>query len=214
MSSRNSVEKDEKNQFVQGLTKLQKIVVVVLALFAILIVAFYLSRFRSQLEKPLGSEPSPKDKTQLVSNKQLDTDHDGLSDYDEINKYHTSPYLKDSDSDGISDYDEIKNGTDPNCPQGKTCYNGAVVEATSTPNQQATTTNTTNTIGNQLNTTNNLDSSKVDKSVLEQILKGQGNAKTLRQALIKSGADKDMLNSISDKDLMASYQKLLNNQNK
>ena len=32
-----------------------------------------------------------------------DTDQDGLSDFDEINIYQTSPYLKDSDSDGVDD---------------------------------------------------------------------------------------------------------------
>jgi outer membrane protein OmpA-like peptidoglycan-associated protein len=36
-----------------------------------------------------------------------DTDGDGLSDYDEIYKYHTDPLKKDTDGDGLSDYDEI-----------------------------------------------------------------------------------------------------------
>src|SRR5258708_2817826 len=53
--------------------------------------------------------------------KSKDTDGDGLSDYDEVYVYHTSPYLKDSDSDGIDDKTELKRGTDPNCPEGKQC---------------------------------------------------------------------------------------------
>lgn len=50
-----------------------------------------------------------------------DTDGDGLSDYDELNRYHTSPYLKDTDSDGVDDKAEITQNTDPNCPKGQDC---------------------------------------------------------------------------------------------
>lgn len=43
-----------------------------------------------------------------------DTDGDGLSDYDEINKYGTDPNNPDTDGDGLSDGDEVlKYGTDP-----------------------------------------------------------------------------------------------------
>lgn len=37
----------------------------------------------------------------------LDTDGDGISDYEEIVVYNTSPILRDTDADGVSDYDEI-----------------------------------------------------------------------------------------------------------
>jgi hypothetical protein len=44
----------------------------------------------------------------------LDSDGDGLSDSDEINKYKTKPGEKDSDGGGVTDGDEIlKNGTNP-----------------------------------------------------------------------------------------------------
>ncbi|HEX3743971.1 MAG TPA: Ig-like domain-containing protein [Bryobacteraceae bacterium] len=46
-----------------------------------------------------------------------DTDGDGLSDGDEVNKYHTSPLLGDTDGDGIPDGVEIQTGTDPLNPQ-------------------------------------------------------------------------------------------------
>lgn len=46
--------------------------------------------------------------------KQIDTDGDGLSDYQEINIYHTDPKNSDTDGDGYSDGDEVKFGFDPN----------------------------------------------------------------------------------------------------
>ncbi len=57
----------------------------------------------------------------LEAMKTKDTDRDGLSDYAETYLYNTSPYLSDSDSDGIADSLEIAQGTDPNCPKGKSC---------------------------------------------------------------------------------------------
>jgi hypothetical protein len=43
----------------------------------------------------------------------IDSDSDGLTDYDEINIYHTDPNNSDTDSDGYNDGDEIKNGYSP-----------------------------------------------------------------------------------------------------
>jgi hypothetical protein len=46
----------------------------------------------------------------------LDSDSDGLSDFDEINIYLTSPTNSDSDGDFINDFDEVINSSDPNDP--------------------------------------------------------------------------------------------------
>ncbi|MDR3642985.1 MAG: L,D-transpeptidase family protein [Candidatus Doudnabacteria bacterium] len=46
--------------------------------------------------------------------KNIDSDNDGLSDYDEINIYHTDPHNPDSDGDGYSDGHEVQHGFDPN----------------------------------------------------------------------------------------------------
>lgn len=55
-------------------------------------------------EKQLGTDPH-----------NADTDGDGLSDGDEVNKYHTNPLKADSDGDGLSDKDEVMQyHTDPN----------------------------------------------------------------------------------------------------
>lgn len=65
--------------------------------------------------------------------KSLDTDYDGLSDYDETYLYTTSPFIEDSDSDGEKDGDEVKGGDDPNCPKDRNCFTSIEVGATSTP---------------------------------------------------------------------------------
>lgn len=50
----------------------------------------------------------------------MDTDKDGLSDYDEVNEYNTNPTSKDSDKDGLSDYDEVnETKTDPSVKNKK-----------------------------------------------------------------------------------------------
>jgi len=79
---------------------------------------------------------SSSDAREAEALKQKDTDHDGLSDYAEINIYKTSPYLADSDSDGIPDAIEIAQGTDPNCPKGQTC--GGIANADLQPSISST----------------------------------------------------------------------------
>jgi outer membrane protein OmpA-like peptidoglycan-associated protein len=54
-------------------------------------------------EKKIGTDP-----------RNPDTDGDGLTDYEEVTKYHTDPLKTDTDGDGLSDGDEvIKYHTDP-----------------------------------------------------------------------------------------------------
>lgn len=61
------------------------------------------------------------DVANLLALKEKDTDQDGLTDYDELYLYKTSPYIPDSDSDGYADGEEVKSNQDPNCPAGVSC---------------------------------------------------------------------------------------------
>jgi len=53
-------------------------------------------------ERRLGTDPQ-----------RVDTDFDGLSDFQEVRQYLSSPILLDSDGDGAWDGEEVAAGTDP-----------------------------------------------------------------------------------------------------
>ncbi len=101
--------------------------------FAFLALVFGLVQISQNLKLTFATESaSPTDAAaeQTFSDaklKVLDTDNDGLSDWQELNVYGTSPYLADSDSDGLSDSAEISGGSDPNCPKGRECGSGGLL---------------------------------------------------------------------------------------
>lgn len=70
-----------------------------------------------------------KDSEEVARQRIADTDEDGISDYDELNIFFTSPYIADSDGDGRADGVEILEGGDPNCALGKTCTLPEVIQA-------------------------------------------------------------------------------------
>lgn len=119
----------------------------------------------------------------IESLRDKDTDQDGISDYDELYVYKTSPYITDSDSDKISDKIEIDQGTDPNCPAGMVCGRA--------PSEVATNTNTAN--GEELSIT--------DVSNL--------SADQLRDVMRDAGATEQQLNQIGDDELLQIYQEIL-----
>ncbi len=90
-------------------------------------------RLSTGQENQFGPVSAPQVTAQFSTNndelKMKDTDSDGLSDYDELNVYGTSPYLKDSDGDSYSDKIEIDSNNDPNCPKGTECRTGSPAQA-------------------------------------------------------------------------------------
>ena len=134
-------EKDLSNSFPRGLKNIlttkgghEKWVLIFLIVIVVAVIPFSIWQINKQLESPFNvkkvSSSSENNNTTtstdgqlpVIENlRELDTDADGLSDYDELYLYKTSPYIPDSDSDKISDKLEVDQGTNPNCPEGKTC---------------------------------------------------------------------------------------------
>jgi hypothetical protein len=121
-----------------------------------------------------------------------DTDNDGLSDFDELYRYQTSPYLADSDSDGSSDQTEVFGGTDPNCTQGQTCtpLEAALPFLNTNTALPEGETNTNSPAAANTNTTSGGSGFSLDE---------------LRLTLRNAGAPAATLDSISDADLLQLY---------
>lgn len=179
------------------LSKSQKLLVAVLAFFAVLIVVFQFFNLANSLNKPFAANPVSEPKKsvdELCPNgqcgtdpeylRQLDTDQDGLSDYEELNIHFTSPYLADSDSDGYSDKHEVDSGKDPNCPAGQDCYG----ETASSPDQP---------ISGALQETDASDEPS------------QAQAAQIREFLVANGMDEALLNNFSDQELVELYEENL-----
>ena len=155
--------------------------------------------------------------------KSKDTDGDGLSDYDELYVYHTSPYIKDSDSDGIADGVEVANGTDPNCPQGQDCGVPAPVNGPQTAASDQATPNITNMDdlmnAYQTNTAPTADDNTAPSSLSPDLTTdtipsaGVSDAAQIRALLRDQGLSDNVLNSIDDKTLVQMYNDSANSVN-
>lgn len=157
--------------------------------------------------------------TQISELSNKDTDSDGLSDYDELYTFYTSPYLEDTDSDGVKDKDEIAAGTDPNCPGKKTCteterpYQPPISQPSSTQTGSEFTTidQLLNQLGEQ-----NLAGQEAPTSTNSQAdtLQALSNlsAADLRQLLIQAGAPESLLKNVTDEQLLQMAQEALKKQ--
>lgn len=104
-----------------------KVQLVAFAVLAVAVLGFAMLQFSNSIRAPFASRGVPpktlseQEADIVAQQKTSDTDADGLTDYDELNLYRTSPYLEDTDSDGYTDGEEVQTNHDPNCPTGKTC---------------------------------------------------------------------------------------------
>lgn len=128
----------------------------------------------------IAPEVALEDRASIIEglNRIKDTDLDGLSDYDELNTYNTSPYLEDTDLDGVSDYDEMLLGRDGECT-GDNCKTVTVPKTES----------------DFMNILSGLDFQVMDFQIF-------------KQTLIDSGYDKASVDSLTEEDFNQMKQML------
>ena len=187
------------------ISKSQKTAVVLLAFFALAIIAMWGYQFNRAINAPFEYTAPSNTNSSTCADGQCeveedelrakDTDNDGLSDYDELNIYKTSPYLEDSDSDGYSDKNEIESDNDPNCPINQDCYG----ELSETPE-----TDTGTVISNDTSSSNDAGDVQVNDLFTDNM-----DADSLRQLLIEAGVDPSILEQVSDEQLMNTYRETL-----
>ncbi|MCK5416193.1 hypothetical protein KAI92_02075 [Candidatus Parcubacteria bacterium] len=193
----------------QNLSLGRKLIAGALVFFGIFVLIIGIIQLKRGMNEPFKKYNSTENNSvyknesdSLLEQKSKDSDSDGLSDYDELNIYKTSPYLEDTDSDGILDKDEIETNQDPNCPIGRDCYGGLADEEPVILESRVPAINISE-VQDGIN-------ANVDNAVgYEQLLDGTANVKTIREMLISAGIDKKMVNNISDEDLMKSYRETL-----
>lgn len=218
-----AVTAESRPDILSGYSKNQKIASATLGIFAMVVIVMWIVQFKNGLSAPftykgdsgtvaenngLGEEDS------ALSLKIKDTDGDGLSDYDELNTYKTSPYIEDSDSDGFKDKEEVDSGKDPNCPAGSDCFVSGLADKSS-----GADTNTGESTSNSLESLLQISPQTVEptggstgaaaglsQSDIESLVSGEMPAATLRELLISAGMDKAVLDKISDEDLLSSYK--------
>ena len=114
---------------------------IALGLVAIVALIFGFWQLKTAIHLPigLGSGSEKTESTEVgslvgedvVKLQGQDSDQDGLSDYEELYVYKSSPYLTDTDSDGYDDKTEVASGNDPNCAPNTNCQ-PVIVSAPST----------------------------------------------------------------------------------
>lgn len=203
------------------LTREQKTGFVLLLIFGLLAVGLGILQMRNTIFGPFVvrvSKTAEAEQSLFLDEdarlQSIDTDHDGLNDYEELSFYETSPYLPDTDSDGIGDKVEIEQGTDPLCPKGELCEKGeALVVATTTlsitPSLSANNANPLDALTNTAISDTDIESS----TQVDQLQKFLSDPAQIRTALLQGGTmTQAQLDKIDDATLMKLVDEILQEQ--
>ena len=137
--------------------------------------------------------------------KLIDTDGDGLLDWDELFIHGTSPYLEDTDGDGLSDYEEvIIYKTNPNCLEGQIC-SGSLSQSDS-----QVVNNTVEILDDYYQGVASLNKDTISIEDISTYLDSDAvDVLYLRQILLEEGFSQSDLEKISDEDLISVYKEIV-----
>lgn len=196
------VEEEKKLDIRPGISQEQKVGLFLLFVFALLAVSLGVLQIRNTIYGPFALKDTvpniTPDTVNTVEALQLrDTDKDGLTDFDELYIYGTSPYLADTDSDGISDSKEIESGKNPLCPEGSQC--GGLSDETSDAERGALAS--LKILGIDPNP--DFGEEPIDLNT------ALNDPAQVKQLLIGTGVDAELLKGISDNELMAMVREIM-----
>lgn len=203
---------EENSEEKQRTTQRSELILIgLLVLFGIGSIVFGVIRLNAAIRNPFQISPASEQQGSLLDGvdqggidikelKSKDTDRDGLDDYQEIYIIQTSQYLSDSDGDGISDKEEIARGSNPNCPEGKTCFGKDAVVRTpinaALPPSQADTLDPSKAQGG-------IDPTQAINQVLSQFQ--NRTPQEIRAFLKEQGIPEEQLKQVPDVLLQAMY---------
>lgn len=170
---------------------------------------------------------------ELEALKTKDTDHDGLSDYDELFFYHSSPYLFSTAGDGISDGVKAQKGENPSCAENTTCNPTPTVNVNGTGNSNSSLTpdflrsalKAAGVADSTLNNTNDSDLLSIYNKVVGQTPSSNGNTSAtsaltmdqlqsmsgseVRSLLVANGISASTLSTVDDATLQQIFQQVI-----
>ena len=170
--------------------------------------------FDIQLAKSANEAPyltlDQKEAKEKELQKTRDSDTDGLSDYDELYVFRTSPYISDTDSDGIDDKTEAFAGTNPNCPEGKTC--SVTIVASDAANTASTPLDLSNPLLGSVSAGSDIAQSINSPEDIQAYVQSI-TAAQIRSALEAAGTPKDKLDAITDEQMKKLFEQTITDAN-
>ena len=179
--------------------------------------------------KPLNTSVSESE--QITALKTKDTDHDGLSDYDELFYYKSSPYLFSTAGDGISDGTKVSKGENPSCAENTTCNPTPTINLNADSNTALTpeflrsalkaagvaqTTLDTTNDSDLLAIYNNIISQSTNRNVTTNSISDLTvsdlenlSGSDIRQLLVANGISSATLSTVDDTTLQQIFQQII-----
>lgn len=156
---------------------------------------------------------------QVVESQNKDSDEDGLSDYEELYVYSTSPYIGDTDSDGFTDKQEVESSHNPNCPASENCLGGTTEAASELDSAILTDPDDLRVALMNYGYSQEQVAAMSDEQLRaayvaiitsEQPIAEPSQADQLRSAILQAGiVDEETLNNLSDEEIVQIYNETI-----